>query len=134
MPLFTLTGRTTRTYSKVIEAASFEAAAAVAASWQYSDDELDEEQRDGNVELEQHEDFDDNDDGADQPIPFVPLWPERTTNKEIVTFTEWATAAGIWAADSELEPLPIGSAYEAWLAGEDPTEWRAEAQRGERIG
>lgn len=54
-------------------------------------------------------------------------------NKEGLTFTEWLAAAGIWHDDGELQPLPIGSSYEAWKAGEDPTEWRAESSNGEKL-
>jgi hypothetical protein len=63
------------------------------------------------------------------------LEPDHSANKEGLTFKEWLTAADIWHGDNELglEPLPIGSAYNAWYAGEDPTEWRAEHSNGEII-
>lgn len=61
------------------------------------------------------------------------LESDHTANKEGLTFKEWLAAAGIWHGPEDLEPLPIGSAYNAWYAGEDPTEWRAEHSNGEVI-
>jgi hypothetical protein len=57
---------------------------------------------------------------------------KHTKNKEGLTFKEWLSAAGIWYG-GDLEPLPIGAAYDAWRWGGDPTDWKAESNNGEVI-
>lgn len=51
-------------------------------------------------------------------------------NKEGLTFEEWLCAAApdVAAHVADLRCEPYRKYTEAWLAGEDPTEWRAAAQ------
>lgn len=66
--------------------------------------------------------------------------PRTKRNKEDLTLEEWYRAAGLELTDANEDKSGEGwrihdqsSAYKAWCAGEDPTEWRAEASNGEQL-